>query len=313
MVQQDLELAETPLAVALILASEGDDQRVLAMVHVLSAMLALFQRRFDDVATHAKAAETYADPFEDLGSVVRARFFAAMAARDGGELELAASLFEDLLVQTQEAGAMYFQALALQWSAALIQGQGNSELAATRYTDALGIFREGGELVSVAGCLDGIAGVGIGRDAVSSARLLGAAAELRSSIGAPMLPQDRPIHEQAVAAAKASLGEAAFAEAWDAGAQLSLDVAIEMATTLVAAGATVRDDAKSPVIVPAGLTPRELEVLRLVAEGCSDREIAETLFISHNTAMKHVANILMKLDVESRTAAAAFAHRQGIA
>ena len=56
-----------------------------------------------------------------------------------------------------------------------------------------------------------------------------------------------------------------------------------------------------------------MEVLRLVADGRTDREIAEALFISHNTAMKHVANILMKLTVESRTAAAAFAHRKGIA
>jgi DNA-binding NarL/FixJ family response regulator len=54
-------------------------------------------------------------------------------------------------------------------------------------------------------------------------------------------------------------------------------------------------------------------VLRLVAAGRTDREIADALFISINTAMKHVGNILMKLEVESRTAAAAFAHRDGIA
>jgi DNA-binding CsgD family transcriptional regulator len=238
-----------------------------------------------------------------------------MAARDGGDLERAAPLFENLLAQTQEAGAMYFQALALQWSAALIQGQGNSALAATRYAEALRMFRDGGELLSVAGCLDGIAGVGTGEDAVSAARLLGAAAELRSSIGSPMFPQDRPIHEQAVAAAKASLGEATFAEAWEVGSQLSLDAAIEAANALVEASVTAREDVvmTNAASAPAGLTPRELEVLRLVAEGRSDREIAEMLFISHNTAMKHVANILMKLDVESRTAAAAFAHRHGIA
>ena len=54
-------------------------------------------------------------------------------------------------------------------------------------------------------------------------------------------------------------------------------------------------------------------MLRLVTAGHSDREIAEMLFISHRTAMTHVSNILGKLGVESRTAAAAVAFREGLA
>jgi DNA-binding NarL/FixJ family response regulator len=61
-----------------------------------------------------------------------------------------------------------------------------------------------------------------------------------------------------------------------------------------------------------GLTPREVEVLRLIIEGLSDREIAERLFISHRTVMHHVTNILNKLGVNSRTAAATLAVREGI-
>ncbi len=64
--------------------------------------------------------------------------------------------------------------------------------------------------------------------------------------------------------------------------------------------------------VLADLTPREIEVLQLLTHGMSDREIGDALFISHRTAMRHVANILAKLDVNSRTAAAALAHRHGI-
>ncbi|NVI90343.1 response regulator transcription factor, partial [Actinomadura sp. BRA 177] len=60
---------------------------------------------------------------------------------------------------------------------------------------------------------------------------------------------------------------------------------------------------------PLGLTPREFEVLRLVAEGRSNRDIAEALFISVKTASVHVSNILGKLDVASRGEAAATAHR----
>ncbi|WP_131743434.1 response regulator transcription factor, partial [Actinomadura roseirufa] len=60
---------------------------------------------------------------------------------------------------------------------------------------------------------------------------------------------------------------------------------------------------------PLGLTPREFEVLRLVAQGRSNRDIAETLFISVKTASVHVSNILGKLEVTSRGEAAATAHR----
>jgi non-specific serine/threonine protein kinase len=62
-----------------------------------------------------------------------------------------------------------------------------------------------------------------------------------------------------------------------------------------------------------GLSPRETEVLRLLAEGLTDREIADSLFISPRTVGVHIARILDKLDVPSRAAAVAFAHRHGLA
>jgi DNA-binding CsgD family transcriptional regulator len=56
-----------------------------------------------------------------------------------------------------------------------------------------------------------------------------------------------------------------------------------------------------------------MEVLQLLADGCSNQDIADRLFISPHTAISHVANIMNKLGVESRTAAATWAIRQGIA
>jgi DNA-binding CsgD family transcriptional regulator/tetratricopeptide (TPR) repeat protein len=61
-----------------------------------------------------------------------------------------------------------------------------------------------------------------------------------------------------------------------------------------------------------GLSSRELEVLRLVASGKSNREIAESLVISEHTVARHVQNIFAKLGVASRTAAAAFAHEHDL-
>jgi DNA-binding CsgD family transcriptional regulator len=61
-----------------------------------------------------------------------------------------------------------------------------------------------------------------------------------------------------------------------------------------------------------GLTPRELQVLALLAGGATNREIGAQLFMAEKTASVHVSRILSKLDVRSRTEAAAVAHRHGL-
>ena len=80
-----------------------------------------------------------------------------------------------------------------------------------------------------------------------------------------------------------------------------------------ASAATVLDQpgvlAASP---PDGLTPREIEVLRLIAGGSSNREIAEALFISFNTVTNHVKSILGKTGSANRTEAAAYAIHRGL-
>jgi DNA-binding NarL/FixJ family response regulator len=64
---------------------------------------------------------------------------------------------------------------------------------------------------------------------------------------------------------------------------------------------------------PNGLTGREREVLALVAEGRSNREIGEELFISDRTVARHLTNIFHKIEVSNRTEAARFAVQHGIA
>ena len=65
--------------------------------------------------------------------------------------------------------------------------------------------------------------------------------------------------------------------------------------------------------LPNGLTPREAEVLALVAAGKTNRQIAEALYLSQKTVARHVSNIFTKIDATTRTAAARFAFEHGIA
>jgi predicted ATPase/DNA-binding CsgD family transcriptional regulator len=150
-----------------------------------------------------------------------------------------------------------------------------------------------------------------GREA--AARLFGAEAALRQRAGAPVPPNERNEHARAVAAVRATLGEAAFATAWSAGAALGTAEAVADATALIGAVSAGTLLGNRPAPNAGGLTPREQEVLGLLAEGRSDKEIAAALFISPHTAMTHVRHILAKLGVRSRKAAAARATQRGIA
>jgi len=71
-------------------------------------------------------------------------------------------------------------------------------------------------------------------------------------------------------------------------------------------------DAPAPAAAPFGLTPREREVLALLCRRLTDREIAETLYVTPRTASFHVANVLAKLGVANRREAAALAARHGL-
>jgi DNA-binding CsgD family transcriptional regulator len=98
-------------------------------------------------------------------------------------------------------------------------------------------------------------------------------------------------------------------------AELELDAACRVFRQLGAAPELARLEARSATAPPGaagGLTAREVQVLRLVAAGKSNRAIAADLAISKHTVARHVQNIFAKLDVSSRSAATAFAFEHGL-
>jgi DNA-binding NarL/FixJ family response regulator len=91
---------------------------------------------------------------------------------------------------------------------------------------------------------------------------------------------------------------------------MSLTETVAFALDLaVTCAATTQLSEKPKSVQVGGVTGREKEILRLVVEGRSTREIAEELFVSHRTVSTHLTNIFNKLGVSSRSAAAAYAVR----
>ncbi len=101
----------------------------------------------------------------------------------------------------------------------------------------------------------------------------------------------------------------------DDGARLELQAALASFERLGATrdAAMVSDLLGGPTVLPGGLTAREAEVLRLVAVGKTNRDIAVELVISEHTVARHLQNMFVKLDISSRSAATAFAYEHGLA
>jgi len=133
-----------------------------------------------------------------------------------------------------------------------------------------------------------------------AARLLAAADAARPRLGylTPGFTADRRAAARAASHARRILGEEAFAQAWEQGQGLTLDDA-------VAYIARKGGGRKRPAAGWASLTPTELEVVRLVAEGLRNDAIARRLFIAPGTVKVHLSHIFTKLGVTTRAELAA--------
>jgi non-specific serine/threonine protein kinase len=188
---------------------------------------------------------------------------------------------------------------------------GHIDRAASLYAESLSTSES--VPIWIASALSGFAEVAsVAGRPKQAARLLGAVAASMEQHQLSVLPFHVQ-HERALARTRAELSPEAFEREWVTGRALSLDDAIiETHEILAAVTETTVAPASSATTDQYDLTKRELEVLRLLVEGKSDREIAAALFISPHTVMRHVAGILGKLDVASRTAAATWAVRNGL-
>ena len=187
---------------------------------------------------------------------------------------------------------------------------GSSGAAEALFAEALDLARRMGMKAHTAYALIGLAMAGRGADPGWSARMHGTADQVLADLGHALEPLEAQLADLDRQQLRATMGEAAFEAEYAAGR------AFDPAHVLAALS---RQDAVAgpPRVTGPGedvtvLTPRELDVLKLVAQGLSNPDIAQRLFLSEHTVHRHLANILRKLNLSSRAAAAAWGVRAGL-
>jgi predicted ATPase/DNA-binding CsgD family transcriptional regulator len=190
-------------------------------------------------------------------------------------------------------------------------GQARQHLA-----ESLRLSHATGTRIGVARGLEAFAALAVqeGRPELA-VQLAAAASMLRETAGLPALPGARA---QKYLAAARHLGEAAIARLWARSLAMSSEAAVELAldppqATAMSSRGTLPGAAvgpTEPAAPPGALTPRERQIAALIASGCSNKAIAEELYISPATSARHVANILAKLGFRSRTQIAVWAADQ---
>ena len=312
--QDDRTRATAALQQALPLVEGSADREGLAFALLAQAFMAL---DLGDFALAAKASAEGKMLYESLGRRWDAGMITLCLAKSAfvqGDLPRAEALCEENLAVFSDIEDEYGLAatrLSLGW---IRMAQGDPLRAVPLEASAVCGYQALGERLYTAASLESLAAaLGGLNQAGWSARFLGAAQTLRNTVGAPTFFADSAVRDQATTAALAALGEPMFEAAWSAGARASLDEIIAEASSFISTPSTA--NAAEPVVAapPFSLTPREREVLRLLVEGHSNAEIGSALSISDKTVRNHVTSILTKLGVSSRTAAATFALRRGLA
>jgi predicted ATPase/DNA-binding CsgD family transcriptional regulator len=281
------------------------------------ALLALgitaeWQGDLDAAATRYEASRGLMESLEDAGRLPHWTLLPVANLADvallRGDPASAATLAEHAVAGWREAGYLWGLAQALGTAAAAASERGDQVRAARLYDETLTLWLDSDDGRGIAGTLAGIAGVANRRgQSERAARLLGAAWGVAESLGVRYLAHH--VHaERVLAAARSQLDDDAFDTAWTEGQALSIEQAVAEARRLLAAPAAASvSDWSSP-----RLSPRELDVLRLLVAGHHDREIAEALRVSPRTVQTHVASLFAKFGVNSRVEVTAIAVRRGL-
>lgn len=312
--KKDIAFSLFHLADALFL-SQGDPAKVRTL---LEESLAL-RREVGHKTGIAWALALFGEVVLQQGDTVKARLLLeeslALCREIGHKHSTAESspLFGRVEVNKQ-AGvvARFMVAKSLSLLGRVEAHDGNYAAARDLYEEALTLAMEEGDTLNIHSYLEGLADVvAVQGNPAWAALLWGAAEALREAMGTPIPPVYRTDYDRSVVAARAQLGEQAFAAAWSEGRTMSLEQVLIAHEPVQLAPHRTTEPGKTRNVSfpqsPAGLTTREVDVLRLLAQGLTSAQIAEHLVLSPLTVNTHVRSIYSKLGVTSRSAATRYA------
>jgi excisionase family DNA binding protein len=249
------------------------------------------------------AAAISARAMSNLGATAHAR----------GDLASATRWHDMALNSCREHGYLRGMSRSLCDLADVARDQEDYVASLSYYRECLEVLGERSDLRAVIAALEGAAtAAAFWKQGEQAARLLGAAAKLGDVSRVPtVMSTDRTAHERAMRATRMMMDASTFDEMFAAGARLSQAESIAEALALTPPSEPRKGHHPSGNVASV-LSSRESEVLNLLVAGQRDREIADALFISVRTVEGHVARILTKLGVTSRTAAVSAASTQGL-
>ena len=310
--QADPEGAASPAEAALAIANEIGDRDLTALAIHMLGLAELTRGRWDNAEVLMTETLRLQREIGVPGYGAMALQALSSAARGRGDLELSARRAEEALAIFRAAGHASGAAMALANLARVAVDRGDDRRALSAYQDGLSLWASIGERWAIVRALAGVASLAATYGAPEhAATLIGAIDDRLDEGGSILFPSDRPLYDRAVSTARAALGEERFGELRAAGRTLPMREVVAIAAAVSvpdpSAGRTERTErGVSP------LTAREREVLRLLAAGQTEQEIADALFVGRRTVNTHVANILGKLGVASRREAALRARGMGL-
>jgi len=311
--QGEAARAERALNQGLAIARAWDDDLTMAMALAALGSLANQHGDHGPAQRFLEEALIWAEAIEDPGiaAAMAAMVLAHLGLTAHGRADLngARERHEQALRISREHGYTLGVIRSLRDLGDVARDQGDYAQSVAFYREGLSLFGEQGDLRVVADALTGTAvAAAAWRHPEQAARLLGAEEALRERFGGGVEVTDRPAYDRTATVIRAALGEEAFHAAWSAGRGLSLADAIAEALAVAPVPATGGE----LVTVDIVLSQREQDVLVRLVAGFTDPEIAEALFISVRTVEGHVARLLAKLGVPTRTAAARVAIAAGL-